>query len=618
MPLIQRDNKKVKRIAILAAVGVNVILFWIAWITGVIPPELKEFISTGKIGAPTAPPPPPPPPTKIVDVKPPPAVKPAFDPGKMSVKANIKVEMNDDMFQLKDFDMGEVDFSEMAEDFDDFNMGATEQRNSAFEVQSLMTDLIGDISTPEDRQSKFSIQGSGKRTRGRFSWSNARYPSNSWNTFVSTGGVNNFFKYVNDNLSIKIDGNAKTINLEMSFLNWLKQAKETITTKQNIEMLPEDALLQELKRSVYELTKPDMNALPNYLAVVEGAFDSYFNEKYAIPFKDRPLSEVIKDFKKEGKPSWFLADIEAVFDILQKIGNAENKQDVDGTELRKAWMFAKKCEILEAPLLYFRGAPGINATNNDMISILKVYIRNGGFIYIDDASTLPPSNANDETRAFIQRLTGKKNMDEVAKKVFEQLSSNDRKVSGYELLGTQPESFHPFGYIQFILPELTPVSIRIYNKVGYLVREYELGELPAGTYNDRKSAPKWDCKDQKGNDIASGTYFIQIQAGIFMKTQVTTVSHLRMLDSKHPIYSAVYNFDNVPIGYLPLKPRPYGNATFGYNIADHLAIVFNEGNSTTDGCSTGRDPATLTAASKWISNIVVFALTQPTGIVSKR
>jgi hypothetical protein len=410
-----------------------------------------------------------------------------------------------------------------------------------------------------------------------------------------------------------MDSNARTVNLESSFDYWLKRAKETITTKEKIEKAPEIELLDELSRSAYELSKPELNVQQKYLDLLWSIFEKYFYIKYEVHVKQRPMAEVMKDIEKKSVEPWRFEGIKEILTSLEKF--ALIKQYLNGSELRPLWLFAKKAELLECPLIYFRGGAGIADLNEEMLDVLRIYINNGGFIYIDDESGA--SNWM-ENRTFIHKLSGQIEMDEVAKQQLKRLTQDDKLVPGFELVGNEPEPFHPYTYINFTIPEQSHVRLRVFNKLGLLIREYDLGELNSGSYNDRKMAPKWDCKNQKGEDVGSGIYFIQMEAGIFKKTKYFTVDKLRYLDNTHPLFSAFERFDKVPMGYQPIHDRPYGNAAFGFFVGEHLAIFYNEGNIVTAGQDDSRDAARKEATGKWLTNVIVYALTQPTGIAARQ
>ncbi|MFC1713785.1 cohesin domain-containing protein [Candidatus Poribacteria bacterium] len=81
------------------------------------------------------------------------------------------------------------------------------------------------------------------------------------------------------------------------------------------------------------------------------------------------------------------------------------------------------------------------------------------------------------------------------------------------LLQNFPNPFNPQTWIPYQLRDSSDVTIRIYNSVGELVRELDLGYKSAGLYVSQDRAAYWDGKTKFGTDIASGVYFYSIQAG---------------------------------------------------------------------------------------------------------
>jgi hypothetical protein len=94
----------------------------------------------------------------------------------------------------------------------------------------------------------------------------------------------------------------------------------------------------------------------------------------------------------------------------------------------------------------------------------------------------------------------------------------DSKPTHYELKGNYPNPFNPETVIKFSLPQETPVTLRVYNILGQVVRTVVDDVLPAGNHHVR-----WDGKSEQGHDVASGVYFYRIQAGDFESTQKMTL-----------------------------------------------------------------------------------------------
>ncbi|MBU0702204.1 T9SS type A sorting domain-containing protein [bacterium] len=91
------------------------------------------------------------------------------------------------------------------------------------------------------------------------------------------------------------------------------------------------------------------------------------------------------------------------------------------------------------------------------------------------------------------------------------------------LLQNYPNPFNPECWIPFELSEKANVVIRIYNISGQLVKTLDLGELPAGAYTTQSRAAYWNGRNEAGDEIASGVYFYQMQAGNKVMTKRAVV-----------------------------------------------------------------------------------------------
>lgn len=76
-----------------------------------------------------------------------------------------------------------------------------------------------------------------------------------------------------------------------------------------------------------------------------------------------------------------------------------------------------------------------------------------------------------------------------------------------------PNPFNPDTWIPYQLTEECKVVIRIYAATGQLVRTLSLGHKPAGFYINKERAAYWDGRNEAGEQIASGIYFYNLQAG---------------------------------------------------------------------------------------------------------
>ena len=82
-----------------------------------------------------------------------------------------------------------------------------------------------------------------------------------------------------------------------------------------------------------------------------------------------------------------------------------------------------------------------------------------------------------------------------------------------------PNPFNPETWLPYRLASDAPVTLRIYNIGGKLVREFDLGYQKSGDYLTRETAAYWDGRDQHGEVASSGLYVYTLQAGVFRATR---------------------------------------------------------------------------------------------------
>jgi len=82
----------------------------------------------------------------------------------------------------------------------------------------------------------------------------------------------------------------------------------------------------------------------------------------------------------------------------------------------------------------------------------------------------------------------------------------------YELSTGEPNPFHESTLIRFSLPSAEEVSLHIFNSFGQLVKSYR-GRYPAGAHQIR-----WSGTTESGQPLSTGTYFVRMQAGPFVKS----------------------------------------------------------------------------------------------------
>ena len=77
--------------------------------------------------------------------------------------------------------------------------------------------------------------------------------------------------------------------------------------------------------------------------------------------------------------------------------------------------------------------------------------------------------------------------------------------------------FHLFAELE--RRKKTEVSLQIYNGQRRLVRNLELGWQPAGYYTAAADSIYWDGRNTNGEQVSSGIYFYQLEAGDYSQTR---------------------------------------------------------------------------------------------------
>ncbi len=80
------------------------------------------------------------------------------------------------------------------------------------------------------------------------------------------------------------------------------------------------------------------------------------------------------------------------------------------------------------------------------------------------------------------------------------------------LLANYPNPFNPETWIPYHLADASTVVITIYDMRGTVVRRLDLGHQREGYYTSRSRAAYWDGRNNRGERVASGIYFYQLEA----------------------------------------------------------------------------------------------------------
>ena len=87
------------------------------------------------------------------------------------------------------------------------------------------------------------------------------------------------------------------------------------------------------------------------------------------------------------------------------------------------------------------------------------------------------------------------------------------EVKNFGLEQNRPNPFSEKTWINYTIPELSNVTLNVYNINGELVQTLFQGEQVSGRYS-----VEWNAKDADGNDVNSGIYFYRLQADGFVET----------------------------------------------------------------------------------------------------
>ena len=77
-----------------------------------------------------------------------------------------------------------------------------------------------------------------------------------------------------------------------------------------------------------------------------------------------------------------------------------------------------------------------------------------------------------------------------------------------------PNPFNPTTTLRFDLPEVSDVTVTIYNMLGQKVRTFNMNDTPAGYHSI-----KWNATNDYGDPVGAGVYLYQLRANEFVKTK---------------------------------------------------------------------------------------------------
>ena len=117
------------------------------------------------------------------------------------------------------------------------------------------------------------------------------------------------------------------------------------------------------------------------------------------------------------------------------------------------------------------------------------------------------AQANDKSTEFSQGIS-------VLREILESLKPEETV-----LMANYPNPFNPETWIPYHLGQDSAVVINIYDTTGKIVRTLDMGFQSFGYYASRDRLAYWDGRTEDGEQVSSGTYFYQIEAGDYTETR---------------------------------------------------------------------------------------------------
>ena len=87
-------------------------------------------------------------------------------------------------------------------------------------------------------------------------------------------------------------------------------------------------------------------------------------------------------------------------------------------------------------------------------------------------------------------------------------------IGGVALHENYPNPFNPTTTLRFDLPEVSDITLIIYNMLGQKVRTFDYQNTSAGYHS-----VTWDATNDLGQPVGAGVYLYQLQTKNFVKTR---------------------------------------------------------------------------------------------------
>ena len=137
---------------------------------------------------------------------------------------------------------------------------------------------------------------------------------------------------------------------------------------------------------------------------------------------------------------------------------------------------------------------------------------------VDSAPVAPALNLPNETKLLAKAIEQLETiyLAQEQKQVLEQLKNlvfSQLIPKHTALFQNYPNPFNPETWIPFQIATDTPVTIHIYNAKGQLIRIISLGYKNAGIYVTKDKAAYWNGRNNMGERVSSGIYFVTLRTG---------------------------------------------------------------------------------------------------------
>ncbi|MDP6612064.1 MAG: tandem-95 repeat protein [Candidatus Marinimicrobia bacterium] len=98
---------------------------------------------------------------------------------------------------------------------------------------------------------------------------------------------------------------------------------------------------------------------------------------------------------------------------------------------------------------------------------------------------------------------------------YENLSTEGEGIpTEFALHENYPNPFNPTTTLRFDLPEVSSITLTIYNMLGQRVRTFNMNDTPAGYHS-----VTWNATNDYGDPVGAGVYLYQLRANQFVKTR---------------------------------------------------------------------------------------------------